>query len=940
MAKAKNIIIRGARVNNLKNIDVDIPREALVVVTGLSGSGKSSLAFDTIYAESNRRYMESLSSYARNFMESIGKPDVDAMHHLSPVIAIDQKSISRSPRSTVGTLTEVYDYLRVLYAKVGVPHCPGCRKPLSRKTGREILREMFAFPDETFCIFLATLPKSLKKTEKEAMRQVAQWGYARVRFRGQIMTIDEALPHASDMLLSEMEVVVDRLTLHVKKPDKERLLDSIETAFKIGHGAFSLLIDEKEERRYNQEYVCRECDIHVPELLPNLFSFNNPEGACASCTGLGVKLELDPDLIVPNKNLSLIEGAVRPWNKTSEARQVITGQLKSVRDAAERIGFVMDAPIKKFSAKHLKALLYGEKHSLKAGHPSTIEEKDWFPGVVSMLEKKFRETKSDHVRTEIEKYMLVKTCPTCKGKRLKRESLAVLFDGKSIADMAAFSVAELHREIVPLVTRAVSEELRPTMIALAGEIDARLEAVEKVGLGYLEIFRGAETLSGGEAQRIRLAIQMKSDLTGVLYVLDEPSVGLHSRDTEKLIHALRTLRENGNSLVVVEHDSAVMAAADWIVDMGPGAGREGGEVIFSGTPEKLWRSKSLTGQYLSGKQSVSNGNRRPRPIGDGIAILGATEHNLKNVDVEIPLETFTVVSGVSGSGKSSLVKDILAKSLAKHFYQAKVQVGAHKSIKGLQHINKVIAVNQSPIGRTPRSNAATYTGLFSPIRDLFAETETAKRDGLDASYFSFNMRGGRCEVCQGGGVRKVEMYLLPDVYVPCEECLGTRYNAKTLAIEYRGANIARVLAMTVSEALTFFDDQALVREKLRALDEVGLGYLLLGQSATALSGGEAQRVKLAAELARKSTGKTLYILDEPSIGLHFEDIRKLLIVLDALVEKGNTVLVVEHNTDIIRHADWVIDLGPDGGSDGGEVVFAGTPKNLKKCKRSFTGKYI
>ncbi len=941
MAQKNTIIIKGARVNNLKNIDVEIPRDSLVVITGLSGSGKSSLAFDTIYAESNRRYMESLSSYARNFMESLGKPDVDAMYHLSPAIAIDQKSISRSPRSTVGTLTEVYDYLRVLYAKMGVPHCPQCGHALHRKTSQEILGEILNFPDNTFLIFLAKLPQTLKKTEKEALKQIEQWGYARVRFHGQIMLLDEALPHASDMLLSEMEIAVDRLTLDAKKPDKERLLDSIETAFKLGHGTLTLLVNEKEEYWYSQEYVCHECDIHLPELAPNIFSFNSPEGACTGCAGLGVKLELDPELIIPNKNLSVLEGAIRPWNKTSEGRQVQNGQLTMLSEASERIGFSMETPIKKLAAKHLKALLYGEKSLFKSKEVLTpAQERALFAGIIPLLEKKHHETKSEHLRKEIEKYMLVRMCPACQGKRLKKESLAVLIEDQSIDDMTTLPVSDFRKRLKEMLSTTIRKDLKNAMMTLLKEMDMRLEAVEKVGLGYLEISRGAETLSGGEAQRIRLAIQMKSDLTGILYVLDEPSVGLHSRDTEKLINALQSLKDNGNSLVVVEHDPALMAASDWIVDMGPGAGREGGEVIFSGTPKKLWQSKSLTGQYLSGKISVSPANRKPRKSKKFISIIGATEHNLKNVDVQIPLETFVAVSGVSGSGKSSLISDILSKSLTKHFYQTKVRVGAHKTIQGLQHIDKVITVNQAPIGRTPRSNAATYTGVFSPIRDLFAETAEAKRDGYDASHFSFNMRGGRCEVCQGGGMRKVEMYLLPDVYVACEECQGTRYNAKTLAIEYRGMNISQVLNMAVSEARGFFCDHNLIQEKLRALDEVGLGYLLLGQSATALSGGEAQRVKLATELARKSTGKTLYILDEPTIGLHFEDTRKLLMVLDALTDKGNTIVVVEHNIDVIKHADWVIDMGPEGGAGGGSVVYAGVPSGLSKCKKSSTGKYV
>jgi excinuclease ABC subunit A len=931
MAKKSSIVIKGARVNNLKNVDVEIPRDSLVVVTGLSGSGKSSLAFDTIYAEANRRYMESLSSYARNFMENLGKADVDVVQNLSPAIAIDQKSVSRSPRSTVGTLTEVYDYLRVLFAKVGVPHCPECGKALHRKSAQEILAEILDLPHNTYLIFLAKLSQTLKKTEKEALRQIEQWGYARVRFHGQIMLISEAMPHASDMLLSEMEVVVDRLSLDKEKPDRERILDSLETSFKLGHGSLILLLNEKEERWYNQEYVCHGCDVRLPELAPNVFSFNSPEGACPDCSGLGVKLELDPDLIIPNRNLSLAEGAIRPWSKTNDGRSVQTGQAALLKEVAERHGFSLNVPVKKLAAKYMRIVLYGEDVSKrKEGASMRKKEKDEtaFPGVLALLERKYKETKSEHLRAEIEKCMLVKVCPACEGKRLKPESLSVLLDGCSIDAVTNLSISGLREYFQSLAKKDFGKDLKNAILGLVKEMDLRLEAVEKVGLSYLQLARSAETLSGGEAQRIKLAIQMKSDLTGILYVLDEPSVGLHSRDTEKLVHALQALKEKGNSLVVVEHDPALMAASDWIVDMGPGAGREGGEVIFSGTPQKLWKSKSLTGLYLSGKQAVSSRKGALRKAKKYIVIAGAKEHNLKDVEARIPLECFVAVSGVSGSGKSSLVHDILSRALAKHFYNAKTQPGEHRSIQGLDHIDKVITVDQAPIGRTPRSNAATYTGVFTPIRELFAETAEAKKEGYTASHFSFNMRGGRCEVCQGGGVRKVEMYLLPDVYVACEACQGTRYNAKTLAIEFRGMNISQILDMTVLEARSFFCDHALIQEKLKALDEVGLGYLLLGQSATNLSGGEAQRIKLATELSRKSTGKTLYVLDEPTVGLHFEDVRRLLGVLDALVDKGNSVLVVEHNTDVIRHADWVIDLGPEGGAEGGEIVFAGPPDKL------------
>ncbi|MEI8103284.1 MAG: excinuclease ABC subunit UvrA [Candidatus Moraniibacteriota bacterium] len=935
-ADKKTIVIKGARVNNLKNVDVEIPRESLVVITGLSGSGKSSLAFDTIYAEANRRYMESLSSYARNFLQTIGKPDVDLMTHLSPAISIDQRSISRSPRSTVGTLTEIYDYLRVLYAKAGEPHCPQCGAVLRCKQSREILEELIALPGDAGIVFLTKPVLLQKKTEKEALRQVEQWGYARVRFRGTVMLVTEALPHASDMLLSEMEVVVDRMTVDVKRPDKERIVDSLETAFKLGQGVVTILIDQTEERKYDQEYRCGTCQMVLPELVPNVFSFNAPEGACPTCAGLGVKPELNPELVLPNKNLSILEGAIRPWSKSREQRPASTTQFELLRDAAARHGFSLDIPVGRLRKRDLNVILYGEL-------PEKFSEKmkaKRFVGVIPLLEKKYREAKSEHTRVEIEKYMLMNTCPVCEGRRLKPESLAVLFLGESISEMTARTVEALRKYVRSVLSKSIPKHFCESTRALLQEVDFRLDAMEKVGLNYLEIARGAETLSGGEAQRIKLAIQMKSDLTGILYVLDEPSIGLHSRDTEKLIGAMNVLKENGNSLIVVEHDPAIMRVSDWIVDMGPGAGSFGGEVVFSGTAEQLWKSKTLTGKYLSGRMNVAEPDRTPRRPKQFITITDASEHNLKHIDVDIPLECFVAITGVSGSGKSTLVHDILAQALARHFYGTKVAVGKHKKIEGLDQLDKVITVTQDPIGRTPRSNAATYTGLFTPIREMFAATVEAKKESFAPSHFSFNMRGGRCEMCQGGGVRKVEMYLLPDVYVPCEVCHGTRYNDKTLAIEYRGKNISQVLKMSVLEARVFFADQSAIDDKLRTLEEVGLGYLKLGQSATNLSGGEAQRIKLATELARKATGKTLYILDEPTIGLHFDDIRRLLLILDALIIKGNTVIVVEHNVDIIRYADWVIDMGPEGGTAGGEILCAGPPAKIRKCRRSYTGRYI
>jgi len=930
MPEKKQVIeIRGARVNNLKNIDVDIPRNSLVVITGLSGSGKSSLAFDTLFAEANRRYVESLSSYARNFLEGFDKPDVDAIHNLSPAISIDQKSVSRSPRSTVGTMTEVYDYLRILFAKVGVPHCPICDKQLVRTSISAILDEVLLFPNNTTLIFLAKSKELTSHTEREALAIINTWGYIKVLFRGQIMPIAEAQSLASATESSEISLVIDRLILEKARPDKERILDSLQTAFRVGSGTLVICFDD-EEHSYNEEYRCDTCFIHLTEFTPSRFSFNNPEGACVKCAGLGVTLEFDPALVIPNTNLSFAEGAIRPWSKMNGDYQTAQGPMRFLREMSRKYRFSLDMPVKKIASKHIQILLYGEQTG----------SKEDFPGIIALLEKKYRETKSDHLRSDIESYMLRQKCPECLGKRLKKESLAVRIHGYSINDLVIQSVDIFLETLHSLKEKLQETEKREIIEPLFREMETRMKAVKKVGLGYLELTRGADTLSGGESQRIRLSVQMKSGLSGIIYVLDEPSVGLHSRDTERLIHALEDLKSSNNSLVIVEHDIAIMKRADYIIDLGPGAGSKGGEIIFSGTPDKLIHSNMLTGEYLSGKKRVSD-KKKARKLGkDSITIYGATEHNLKNVDVSIPLGMLVAVSGVSGSGKSSLVHDILSRALAKHFFRAKTEPGAHKKIEGLANIDKVIAVNQDPIGRTPRSNAATYTGIFSLIRDLFAETADAEREKYSASYFSFNMKGGRCETCQGGGLKKIEMYLLPDVYVPCEACQGTRYNAKTLAIKYRGMNIAEVLQMTVSEARHFFLDQKMIEEKLCVLEEVGLGYLVLGQNATNLSGGEAQRIKLATELARKSTGKTLYILDEPTIGLHFEDVRRLLEVLEALVDKGNSVLVVEHNIDVIRSADFVLELGPDGGAQGGELVFAGTPEKLKECKRSFTAKYL
>ncbi|MBP9751910.1 MAG: excinuclease ABC subunit UvrA [Candidatus Moranbacteria bacterium] len=912
------IEVRGARVNNLKNVDVDVPRDSFVVITGLSGSGKSSFAFDTLYAEANRRYVESLSSYARNFMEAFDKPDVDAVHNLIPAISIDQKSVSRSPRSTVGTMTEVYDYLRLLYAKEGVPHCPSCGNPLSKKTAQEILGEILSFPDETQLVFLAEPEPFRGKSASSRIASVSEQGYVRVRMDGELMTLSDAERSVSGGAEPErVEVAVDRLVLDAARPDKERILDSLETALRLGSGSMTLLAGE-DEYPYKNLFLCEACGVSLPDFVPSSFSFNSPDGACPRCSGLGITLEFDPGLIIPNRNLSILEGAIRPLAKTGGERGSGNGPTRMLEELARVHRFSLSVPVKKLPKKHLDIV---------------------FSAIIPVLEQKYREARSDHFRAELEECMRKKLCSDCGGKRLRPESLSVRIGGLSIHDIATKNVFTL-RPFLRDLSKGYSGEAKRVTDLIFREMESRLSAVEKVGLGYLDLSRSADTLSGGEAQRIRLSVQMRSGLSGILYILDEPSVGLHSRDTDRLTEAILELKESGNSLVVVEHDRAIMKKADWIIDFGPGAGRQGGEVIFAGTPEKLMSSKSTTGSYLSGKKSVSDKKSVRKGNGKFLSVIGAAEHNLKDIDVRIPLGKFVAVSGVSGSGKSSLVDDILSRVLAAHFYGALAVPGAHTRVEGLEHIDKVITVNQDPIGRTPRSNAATYTGVFNHIRDLYAATSEAEKEKFDASHFSFNMKGGRCEVCQGAGVKKIEMYLLPDMYAPCEVCQGSRYNAKTLSVIYRGMNISQVLRMTVAEARVFFLDVPAIEEKLRTLEEVGLGYLVLGQSAPTLSGGEAQRVKLATELSRKSSGNTLYILDEPTIGLHFEDTRRLLDVLDALVDKGNTVLVVEHSTDIINHADWVIELGPDGGSAGGELVFEGTPEGLRKCKKSPTAKYL
>jgi excinuclease ABC subunit A len=939
--KRDKIIVRGARVNNLKNVDIDIPRDRLVVVTGLSGSGKSSLAFDVVYAEGNRRYLEGLSSYARQFLDVGAKPDVDKIENLSPTISIDQKSLSRSPRSTVGTLTEIYDYLRVMFAKIGVPHCPRCGAEMFRKNTHEILDEIMLLPENTQVAILAKFKDNGKKA-KDILKNIAQVGYARTRFNGKIMLVSEAILAADNQPDCPVEVVVDRIMIKHKNPDSERIIDSVETALKLGNGSVIIAADGGQDKSYNKDFVCHGCQTRISEITPRHFSFNSPEGACLHCSGLGITKEVDIDLVMPNKNLTLSEGAILPWSKSNGKGS----HMQILEVLGREYGFSVDVPVKNLSANAIEIIFYGpaKKEILieqRDDMGGTKEVQVIFEGVVPAIKRKYQEASSDYVRSDLEKYMLEKDCPSCEGRRLRQEFLSILVNGCSIDDVVSMDLKKLAGFLKDL-DRDLSADKSKAAIALplAKEMILKTEALVNVGLEYLSLSRGANTISGGEAQRIRLATQIGSELMGITYVLDEPSIGLHNRDTEKLIATMQLLKEGGNSLIVVEHDEDIIRQADWIIDMGPGAGEEGGEVIFQGDIEKLKKAKTSTAEYLTGKKKVAEKKSYRKGNRKFIEIIGATDHNLKNIDVEIPLGKFVAITGVSGSGKSTLVSGILAKALAKYFFGSKENPGQHKRIKGLGNVDKVISINQSPIGRTPRSNAATYTGVFSLIRDLFSATEESKSNAFTSSRFSFNMKGGRCEACQGDGTKKIEMHLLPDMYVKCESCSGTRYNQKTLDIEYQGVNIAEVLDMSVSYALRFFKKTPLIVEKLRTLEQVGLGYLKLGQSATNLSGGEAQRIKLATELSRKSTGKTLYILDEPTIGLHFDDVKRLLGVLDALVDKGNSVLVVEHNIDVIRNSDWVIDLGPDGGDGGGEVVYAGTPDKMKKSKRSWTAKYL
>ena len=935
------IKIRGAKQHNLKNIDLDLPSNKLIVMTGLSGSGKSSLAFDTIYAEGQRRYVESLSAYARQFLGLMDKPDVESIDGLSPAISIDQKSASHNPRSTVGTVTEIYDYLRLLFARVGVPHCPVCGKKISGQSASQMIEQLISLPEGTKIVLMAPFIRDQKGEHKHIFEEAKKAGYGRVRVDGTIMDLSEAAQLNLDKKKKHsIDVVVDRIT--IDRNDRARLADSLETALDLGDEiAIVLNLDANKETILSQKFACPEGHMSMPELAPRNFSFNSPHGACPECTGLGTKLEIDPALVIPNPKLTLAEGAIRPWSKTTSRISWYSRMLSAV---AKEYGFSMDVPVSKLPPKAIDVLLHGtgDKKVKIEGNSEDYEYgfNATFEGVIPNLERRYKETDSDYMRAEIENYMRIHECPTCHGKRLKPEVLAVTVADKSIVDVSTMSIDDADAFFQGL-NKKLTEKDKKIAYQILKEICARLTFLKDVGLNYLTLDRSADTLSGGEAQRIRLATQIGSGLTGVLYILDEPSIGLHQRDNDRLLKTLKGLRDLGNTVIVVEHDQDTIEAADWVVDIGPGAGKHGGHVIAEGTPTQVAKNKnSITGHFLSGTESIEVPKRRRPGNGKKISIIGASEHNLKDLNVDIPLGKLVSLTGVSGSGKSTLLNEILAKALSNYFYGSKDLPGAHKKITGMEHVDKIINIDQSPIGRTPRSNPATYTGVFTYIRDLFAATPEAKMRGYKSGRFSFNVKGGRCETCGGDGVIKIEMHFLPDVYVACDECKGRRYNREALEIHYKGKNISEVLDMTVDEAKDFFKGIPLIYKKLLTLSEVGLGYMHLGQQATTLSGGEAQRIKLASELSRAQTGRTLYILDEPTTGLHFADVKRLLEVLGRLVEKGNTVVVIEHNLDVIKCSDWIIDLGPEGGNKGGELVGTGTPEDIVKIKRSYTGQYL
>ncbi len=936
---ADKIVIRGAREHNLKNIDVEIPRDKLVVITGLSGSGKSSLAFDTIYAEGQRRYVESLSAYARQFLGLMEKPDVDQIDGLSPAISIDQKSSSRNPRSTVGTVTEIYDYLRLLYARVGVPHCPICGLEVTRQTAGQIVDQMIKLPEGTRIMLIAPVVDDKKGEHRQVAAELKKAGYTRLRVNGVIYDTDE-FPDLDKQKKHTVEAVVDRLVVDAEL--RQRLTESTEQGLALSDGMIKVVqVDEQgkvvSEQVYSEHFACPvHREISLPEIAPRNFSFNSPHGACPHCTGLGTRLEVDPEFVIPNRRLTIAEGAIRPWSKTTSRMSWYTKLLEGV---AQTFKFSLDVPVSEMKPADLRIVLYGSGDTtINTKGPGGRVYHTTYEGVIPNMERRYHETDSEFVRKDIEKYMAERECPVCHGKRLKPEILAVTVGGKSIVDLTTLSIGDAMKHFKELKFNA-----RDTQIAsqILKEISARLTFLRDVGLEYLTLDRSANTLAGGEAQRIRLATQIGSSLMGVLYILDEPSIGLHQRDNDRLITTLIRLRDLGNTVIVVEHDEDTIRMADYVIDIGPEAGEHGGRVVAAGTPAEVEAvAESLTGQYLSGKRSIEPPKKRRAGNGKRITVTNAREHNLQGIDVDIPLGMLVTVTGVSGSGKSSLVNDIIAKKLAQVFHRAGDLPGKHDEILGLKNLDKVISVDQSAIGRTPRSNPATYTGVFGDIRELFAQTPEAKIRGYKAGRFSFNVKGGRCELCRGDGIIKIEMHFLPDVYVTCEECKGHRYNREAMEIHYKGKTIAGVLEMTVEMAAEFFENIPSIHRKLSTLVNVGLGYIRLGQSATTFSGGEAQRIKLATELARRSTGKTLYILDEPTTGLHFEDVNRLLGVLNALVDTGNSVLIIEHNLDVIKCSDWLIDMGPEGGSGGGTVLVTGSPEHVAKDAKSHTGQYL
>ena len=932
------IVIRGAREHNLKNVDLEIPRDKLIVFTGLSGSGKSSLAFDTLYAEGQRRYVESLSSYARQFLGQMNKPDVDSIDGLSPAISIDQKTTSKNPRSTVGTVTEIHDYFRLLYARVGIPHCPVCHRPIEQQTVDQIVDQVMQIPAETRIMILAPVVRGRKGEHYKELDRARKGGFTRVRIDGILYDLSETIAMEKNNKHT-VEIVVDRPTM--KTGLESRLADSIETASSLTDGIITVSQEGGEDLLFSQSYSCPEHGVSIEEMTPRMFSFNNPYGACKTCSGLGVFMKVDPDMVISDRNLSLSGGAVRAsgWNSVDKYNSIATMYYRALGD---KYGFTLDTPFKDLSADAVHALLFG------TGEEKLKLTRSWangsgkfsapFEGIINNLERRYKESTSEASRSEIESYMTVCECPDCHGARLNPIALNVTVGNKNIDQVSNLSVTDALAFFDKLKL-----DKRQTHIAqgIVKEIKSRLGFLDSVGLSYLTMARSSATLSGGESQRIRLATQIGSSLMGVLYILDEPSIGLHQRDNEKLLATMKRLRDIGNTLIVVEHDEETIRNADFVVDVGPGAGIHGGEILYSGYVAGLMKQKnSLTGDYLAGRRSIPVPAVRRQGNGETLRILGATHNNLKNIDVSIPLGKFVTVTGVSGSGKSSLINEVLYKRLSNLLNGSRIRAGAHRALEGVEALDKIIAIDQSPIGRTPRSNPATYTGVFNEIREVFAQTQDAKRKGYTASRFSFNVKGGRCEACQGDGILQIEMHFLPDVYVPCEVCKGKRYNRETLDVKFKGKNIYDVLEMTVDEAVIFFENQSKIARKLETLRDVGLGYIKLGQPATTLSGGEAQRVKLATELSRRSTGKTLYLLDEPTTGLHSYDVSMLIEVLERLVDAGNTVLVIEHNLDVIKTADHIIDLGPEGGSGGGELVAEGTPEEVAASENSFTGQYL